>query len=188
MAKTVSLANSCLIAMPSQAGSYFEKAAIYLLEHDENGAFGLVINKPTDANVDDVLLQINADYSGNSYPEPVYLGGPVDTHRGFVLHRPSNTDTWEQQITLNEHIAITTSADILEAMSKEYSVGEYHIILGYSGWSAGQLEEEIANNIWLVVDTPLEALLQTPHHLRIDAALKPLGIYYNQLAHSSGHA
>jgi len=188
MKNTLSLANNCLIAMPSLDGSYFEKAVIYLLEHDEHGAFGLIINKPTDASIDDVLLQINPDYDGNSYPESVYLGGPVDTHRGFVLHRPSNTDTWEQQATLNEEVAITTSADILSAMSNEHGVGEYQIILGYSGWSEGQLEEELAENAWLAVKVPLEQLLKVPAKRRIEVALKPLGIHYNQLSSTSGKA
>lgn len=178
----------CLVAMPCLENSYFEKSVIYLLDHNENGAFGLVINKPMDIAVDEILRQINEDYHSHFHPEPAYAGGPVDGHRGFVLHQPMASGIWQQQATVNHHLAITSSADILHAMSKNENVQEYMIVLGYSGWSAGQLEQEIADNSWLTINIPIADLLRIPAEQRLDAALQTLGIKYAQLGKTAGHA
>lgn len=182
------LTHQCLVAMPNLEGSYFEQALIYILEHNDEGAFGLAINKPIDVKVDEILGQLNPDYKASIYPEPVHIGGPVDNHRGFVLHRPGTTGSWEQQVNIDDKLAITSSADILQAMAAEQDVGEYLLVLGYSGWSAGQLEQEMARNSWLAVPVPIVELLKTPTAQRLNMALNQLGIHYAQLSGEAGHA
>lgn len=177
----------CLVAMPGLEGSFFEKTVIYMLDHNEEGAFGLIINKIMDITIDEVLEQINPAYHANLHPDFIYAGGPVDGHRGFVLHQPADTIKWEHQANVNAELAITNSADILEALANGENVMEYMIILGYSGWSPGQLEQEIADNSWINVNIPVKTLLDLPVEKRLDAALQTLGIQYTQLTQTAGH-
>lgn len=176
-----------LIAMPSLSCSVFSKSLIYMLEHNREGAIGLIINHPVNITTDDLLLQINPEYNGSSHPQHVYTGGPVDAYRGFVLHQPGK-QTWQNQTTLTPNFAITLSADILEAMSQGEDVQEYMIVLGYSGWAPDQLEQELADNAWLTVATdPVEIFNLQPEQ-RLYAAARKLGIDYEQLSGDAGHA
>ena len=133
-------------------------------------------------------MQLSEGYDQALHPEPIYIGGPVENQRGFVMHRPATTNAWEQQLNLNPDLAITTSADILQAMAHGEDVGEYQVVLGYSGWAAGQLEQEMADNSWINVDIPVTRLLALPSEERLQAALDALGIQYSQLGNDAGHA
>jgi putative transcriptional regulator len=176
----------CLVAMPCLEESFFEKTVIYILEHNEEGAFGLIMNKTIDVTVDDILVQFSADYIDHIHPHKLFTGGPVDNQRGFVLHH-RNEKSWEQQILLENNLAITSSADILQALTQGQDIGDYMMILGYSGWGPEQLEQEIAGNSWLNVNMPMELLLSTPVDRRLDATLNHLGIKYSQLTQHAGH-
>lgn len=176
-----------LIAMPGLNCSVFSGALIYILEHNKDGAIGLIINQTIDTTTDDLLHQINPDYSGNQHLQPIFSGGPVESQRGFVLHRPS-AQLWENQTSLTADFAITVSADILQAMSKGVDIQEYMIVLGYSGWASEQLEQELADNAWLTVATNPVNILNLKPEQRLNAAARELGINYEQLSGDAGHA
>ncbi len=176
-----------LIAMPSLNCSVFSGSLIYILEHNEDGAIGLIVNQPLDITANSLLQQINPDYTDNKHAQHIFCGGPVETQRGFVLHHPGE-HTWENQTTLAPDFAITISADILDAMSKGEDIEEFMIILGYSGWAPGQLEQELVENAWLTVSTNPTDILNLKPEDRLNAAARELGISYEQLSGDAGHA
>ena len=183
-----SSAGRFLVAMPSLAESFFDHALIYMLEHNEEGAMGLVINQPMDIAVDEVLSQIDADYNGHSHPQAALNGGPVEPYRGFVLHHTRSDHRWEGEMPLAGGISVTASADILQALAAGQDIGGHLIVLGYSGWGPGQLEDELADNAWLTVNAGTEIMFNTPADKRLDAVTRTLGISYHQLSNNSGHA
>ena len=142
------LTNHFLIAMPSLADPNFSRTVTYLCEHTAEGALGIVINRPTDIRLGELLAHLKLP----SPPEevarrPVFLGGPVQRDRGFVLHRPLGR--WESSLKIADDIALTTSKDILAAIARAEGPQDYLIALGYAGWGPGQLEAEMAENAWL---------------------------------------
>ena len=185
---SLSLANQFLIAMPSLDDGYFQRSLTYVCEHDEQGAMGLVVNKQTDMSVKHLLseIKIDAPESSSMSDNLVLAGGPVQTDRGFVLH--SGNRTWSSSLQLEDGIMVTTSKDILENLGKDTGPEDYLVTLGYAGWSAGQLEEEIANNAWLTVKADPEVIFNTPAEERWEKAVKMLGIDIAQLTHFAGHA
>lgn len=185
--QSISLQGQFLIAMPSLEGSFFEGALIYLIEHNSDGAFGLIVNQQLAISVGEVLKQLNTNYDENLDSTPVINGGPVDPERGFILHRPSS-NAWQGQLLLPDGISLTNSNDILESKAHGEDIGDYVIALGYSGWSAGQLEEEMGDNVWLNVSAPSDAILSLPISDRLNECLKTLGINYQQLSSQAGHS
>lgn len=185
---SLSLANQFLIAMPSMDDGYFQRSVTYICEHDEQGAMGLVVNKQTDMSVKRLLKEIQIDLPETSPLEEnmVLAGGPVQTDRGFVLHKGNRT--WSSSLQLEEGIMVTTSKDILENLGKESGPEDFLVTLGYAGWSAGQLEQEIANNSWLTVKADPEVIFNTPASERWETAVKMLGIDISQLTSFAGHA
>lgn len=181
------LKNHFLIALPSLRDGIFTHSITYLCEHDDNGAMGIVINHPLDMDVDEILEQLEIDGQIFEHPEPVFAGGPVHTDRGFVLHRRDGHH-WEASIEVTDTIALTTSLDILEAIARNRGPSQSLIALGYAGWGAGQLEEELQNNTWLTLPASEEVLFNVASEQKVDAALAALGITFSQLGSDSGHA
>jgi putative transcriptional regulator len=187
----INLTNQFLIAMPGMADDTFSGTVVYLCEHSEKGALGLVINKPIDITLANLFEKVDLSLEGSDLAEqPVYFGGPVQTERGFVLHEPQANDAQAFSSTLQVPggLEMTTSKDVLEAMSHGQGPRRVLITLGYSGWSAGQLEDEIGRNGWLTVDAQPEIIFDTPVNERYDRALALLGIDPRMLSQEAGHA
>ena len=187
-----SLANQFLIAMPALDDSYFSRTVIYVCEHDDEGAMGLVINKSTDLNINTVLSEMHIDDEDvvdvdieltNNH---VMSGGPVQTDRGFILH--DGDKKWSSSLQLQDQINVTTSKDILSNLATNAGPEKYMMTLGYSGWTAGQLEQELADNTWLTIDADPNLMFNVPVEERWEKAVQKLGINVDQLTAFSGHA
>ena len=183
-----SLANQVLIAMPSLDESYFGRSIIYVCEHDDEGAMGLVLNKPTELSIAKVLAELElADEDDTELTDlNVMSGGPVQTDRGFILH--NDDKQWSSSLKLDEQITVTTSKDILANLTTEQGPDKFIMTLGYAGWSAGQLEQELADNSWLTLEADTELLFDTPVDQYWTKALEKLGVSIDQLSLMSGHA
>jgi putative transcriptional regulator len=183
----VNLTNHFLIAMPSLQGSVFSRTLTYVCRHDENGAFGLVINRPSNINLQGLLEQVKVTLDQEELGQiPVYLGGPVQTDRGFVLHSP--VGQWRSTLKVTNEVGLTTSLDILEEVAQGNLPQQMLITLGYAGWSAGQLEEEIKQNSWLTVEANPEIIFNRPPAQRLEAAMSSLGVGLFQISDDVGHA
>ena len=185
-AEPIDLSNQFLMAMPGMVDGEFAGTVIYLCEHSPKGALGLVINRPTDLSVAGLLEKIDLKLE-IALPQnaAVYFGGPVHTDRGFVLHSPAGS--FSSSIRLGQ-LALTTSRDVLQAVAQGNGPEKLLVTLGYSGWGAGQLESEIAQNAWLTVPASAEVIFATPPEDRYAAALKLLGIDPVMLSGVAGHA
>ncbi|GAB1255686.1 YqgE/AlgH family protein [Aurantivibrio plasticivorans] len=180
------LRDQFLISMPSLRDPVFAHAITYICDHTEEGALGIVINHPLDINVGDIFEQLELDRSSPISQDMVMSGGPVQMDRGFVLH-PSNFD-YESTIRVSDDICLTASRDVLEAMANQVGPDKAVVALGYAGWGAGQLEEEILANSWLTVPADKNILFNTPCEHRWAAASKYLGIDLNLIHGTAGHA
>ncbi len=183
---TESLRNQFLIAMPNLADSNFEKSVSLMCEHGDEGALGLVINRPTDLRLRAMLEHLDIDCSGLLPEQAIYWGGPVQMERGFVLHSPLGD--WEASIELSESLGVTTSRDILTAIGAGRGPARFQIMLGYAGWDAGQLEREIMENSWLNIGAELSVIFDTASEDRWEAATRLLGIDPSSLSQGAGHA
>ncbi|MCH9697663.1 MAG: YqgE/AlgH family protein [Gammaproteobacteria bacterium] len=185
--KPLYLTNQFLIAMPSLNDSSFSGSVTYLCQHSEEGAFGVVINRHSSITVGEVMNQMNIDnVSDNVKSLPVFDGGPVEPERGFILHPPSGK--WDSTLYMTDSMALTTSRDILEAIAKDEGPSEFLIALGYAGWGAQQLEQEIINNAWLNVSADSSIIFDTPVEQRSKAAAAILGVNIDVLSSQVGHA
>ncbi|WP_236546744.1 YqgE/AlgH family protein [Psychromonas sp. L1A2] len=183
-----SLKNHFLIAMPSLTDPYFKNSVVYLCEHDEQGAMGFIINYPVKLTIQE-LLKSAESISHEPIPpitEPVFLGGPLDMDRGFVLHSPIEDDS--QSTLLNEQLMMSNSNLILSSLGTETQPEKYMVALGYSSWDSGQLEEEISNNQWLTVQCEMDIMFNTPVSKRWNSSLQQLGVDPSQLSSEVGHA
>jgi putative transcriptional regulator len=187
---TLNLANHFLIAMPAMQDPIFGGTVVYVCEHNENGVLGVVINKPTDMTMEVLFDRIDLKLAaGSDTPiinEPIMFGGPVQDDRGFVLHTPGAR--YSSSLTVTDEIAFTTSIDVLEAVAKGDGPERMLVSIGYSGWSPGQLEDEIGRNGWLTVGASADILFDFPIEQRYVAAIKLLGIDPLMLASEAGHA
>jgi putative transcriptional regulator len=181
------LTNHFLIAMPSLADPYFSQSVTYICEHNEKGAIGIVINHPLELNLVDVFKQmdIKSDNPGAS-EFPILCGGPMHPERGFVLHTPGGN--WRSSLEMSSEISVTTSKDILVAIAQNEGPKNVVVSLGYANWTAGQLEKEIRDNLWLVCDANADVLFKLPFAERWRAALHLLGVDPHQLSSDAGHA
>jgi putative transcriptional regulator len=181
------LTNQFLIAMPTLEDPNFFHSVTYICEHNEEGALGLVINRPLDMQLSEVLEHIQVS---KSTPEarqiPVHLGGPVQQDRGFVLHSPLGQ--WEATLKVTDRIGITSSIDILKAIATNEGPEHSLVALGYAGWGSGQLEQELADNAWLSCPADPDILFNTPDEARWKAAASSLGIDLDLLSGEAGHA
>jgi len=183
-----SLKNHFLIAMPSLTDPYFNKSVVYLCEHDEQGAMGFIVNHPVKLTIQELLKNAESiDYEpAPPLIEPVFLGGPLDMDRGFILHSPDENFT--QSTALNEQLMMSNSNSILSSLGTESAPTNYMVTLGYSSWDAGQLEDEISKNQWLTISYENDTIFKTPVDKRWSASLKRLGINPSQLSSDIGHA
>jgi putative transcriptional regulator len=187
----LNLVNHFLIAMPSMQDPMFGGSVIYLCEHNERGALGVIINKPTDMTIGtlldriDIKISITPDLRQDT-KKLVMFGGPVQDDRGFVLHTPIAHFT--SSLKINDNIAFTTSRDVLEAVAQGRGPKNILVSVGYAGWGAGQLEEEIIKNGWLTVLADPEILFELPIEQRLAASMKLLGFDPTMLSGEAGHA
>jgi putative transcriptional regulator len=187
---SVDLTNHFLIAMPNMADPHFSRSLTYICEHNDQGALGVVVNRPLDMTLQTLLerLSIDAARAGSVAGTPVYFGGPVQTDRGFVLHSPRGD--WKSTLGV-EHdamLGLTTSMDVLEAVGAGAGPEKLLVTLGYSGWAAGQLEHEIGQNAWLTVRANTDILFELPAEERLPAAMELLGVDFASLSDVAGHA
>ncbi len=176
-----------LIAMPSLNDGFFNHAVTYICEHDENGCFGIIINQETSVTLKQIFKEMKIE-PGNDYhrDQTVFIGGPVDQGRGFILHQP--TGNWKSSLEVKDHVTLTTSKDILQAIAKNEGPEDCIVALGYAGWAAGQLEDEIANNTWLSCPADEQIIFNTPVEQRWEAAAKLIGVDLLLLSNDAGHA
>ena len=181
-----------LIAMPGLQDEAFAKSVIYMCEHSERGALGLVINKPSDINLKKLFEKVELPLHREDLTQsPVFQGGPVQTERGFVLHEsvmPGNESIYASTMTIPGGLEMTTSKDVLEALSTGYGPRKVFISLGYSSWGQGQLESEISDNSWLTVAADPAVIFDTPVEQRYAKALMLLGLEAWMLSPEAGHA
>jgi len=186
MAATLNLANHFLIAMPSMQDPVFGGTVVYVCEHNENGVLGVVINKPTDMTMEVLFERIDLKLESSvDVDAPIMFGGPVQDDRGFVLHTPGTR--YSSSLTVTEDVAFTTSIDVLEAVAAGDGPPRMLVSIGYSGWSPGQLEDEISRNGWLTVGADPEILFNLPIEERYTAAMRLLGIDPLMLTSEAGH-
>lgn len=179
-----SLKNHCLVALANLAGDYFDGTVIYLLEHSEEGAFGLVVNRPLNLSLDQLFSpEQAANLAGVSHP--VLEGGPVDQQKVFFLHQDSGS--FEQSQAVSEDLYLTTSIDLLASVARGGPPKKLLTLLGYAGWGTGQLERELQENVWLVCPVVPRILFDTPYAERPAAAAALMGIDLNLILATPGH-
>ncbi len=184
---SVDLTQHFLIAMPAMVDPHFARTLTLVCEHNENGALGIVINRPTEMNLRGLLEQVNITPEvGNLRSVPVNFGGPVQVDRGFVLHQP--VGGWQSTLAVGTDIGLTTSKDILGAVARGAGPERMLVTLGYAGWAPGQLEHELAQNAWLTVPARTDILFDMPAEERLAAAMHALGVDYASLSDVAGHA
>ena len=174
-----------LIASPSLNDPNFHQTVTYICENNESGSFGLIINRPMETNISEILNQLNFDSSNELGNFPVLQGGPVGLERGFVLHKEGE---WENTSKIHQDVSITTSKDILLSMASGTGPSESLLILGYAGWGSGQLEQELQTNSWINVPANEDILFTVPYTKRWDEAINLLGIDASNISGQIGHA
>ncbi len=185
-AKIQSLKDHFLIAMPGLSGSIFANSLTYLCEHSEEGAMGIIVNHPLDICWADVFEQL--DLEGASHADQLVLaGGPVHTDRGFILHL-AGEQRWDSSLAVTTDVALTTSLDIITALANGSGPQKSLMALGYAGWAAGQLEEELGDNCWLTLPSDLSILFDVPFDRKAAMAAATLGIDLDLLTSRAGHA
>ncbi len=174
--------------MPNLQDPNFLRTVTYICEHNEKGAFGVVINRELDASVAEILGQLSMtfDESNELVKKKIYIGGPVEVERGLILHSP--VGEWQSTLVSNDDIGLTSSLDIMTAIANETAPEDFFVVLGYAGWEGGQLEEEIAANTWLYGPADKDIIFNMPPAQRWDAAAKLLGIDISLLSTDVGHA
>ncbi len=176
-----------LIAMPALNDPHFFHSVTYICEHNAQGAMGIVINQPLDISLADVLTNMGMTAENEQLnTTPVFLGGPVQTDRGFVLHQPPGQ--WDAMMPITNTTALTTSRDILQAINEGSGPDRSLVALGYAGWGEGQLEHELIENAWLTCPADSAIIFDTPIENRWTAAAASLGIDLTTLSDSFGHA
>jgi putative transcriptional regulator len=183
--------------MPNMADPYFSRTLTYVCEHNEQGALGIVVNRPIDMTLEALFERLSLNLKDRARADaPIYFGGPVQTDRGFVLHFPAGE--WQATIKVTAGkpgtsdtcgtIGLTTSKDILEAVGRGEGPSKMLVSLGYAGWSAGQIEHELKQNAWLTVEAKDAIIFDLPADERLPAAMNLLGLDFARLADQAGHA
>jgi putative transcriptional regulator len=184
---SMNLTHQFLIAMPGMVDPNFAGSVVYVCEHNDKGALGLVINRPSDITLEGLFdkVELRLEIAVRK-DDPVMIGGPVQTERGFVLHSPGTR--YNSTLPITEAMALTTSKDVLEAIAAGSGPDKVLVTLGYSGWGAGQLEDEIGQNAWLTVVADSAVIFDTAPEARFAASLRLLGIDPANLTGQAGHA
>lgn len=187
MLKEINLRDHFLIALDNDRTSPFHRAVVYICEHDKYGSMGLIINHLSGLHLNDIFssMQIVANKS-TDFGMPIFTGGPVKENAGFVLHR--NEGIWESSLQTSKKLAVTSSKDIIHAFANNNGPKESLITLGFSGWQVGQLEAEIASNVWLVCQANDDIIFNVPIAQRWNAAIESMGFNQSQLVTDIGHA
>ena len=187
MESTRSFAGHLLVAMPGMADPNFQHTVAYVCEHSDEGALGIIINRPLDMEIADVLEQFSLHGKDTAQmQQPVMRGGPVQAERGFVLHEAAQQ--WDSTTPVGHSIYVTTSQDILTDVAAGRGPGRMLMALGYAGWDAGQLEDEIRSNSWLTVPATTSLVFETPFEQRWRAAANSIGIDPANLSIYAGNA
>jgi putative transcriptional regulator len=187
--QSVNLTNHFLIAMPAMVDPYFAKSLTFICEHNDQGALGVVVNRPTEMTLGILFEQVEIPLENKELARlPVYFGGPVQVDRGFVLHRP--VGGWQSTLAVNGEVGLTTSKDILQALSDGGgpAFGDILVSLGYAGWAPGQLEQELKQNAWLTVQADPAVIFDLTPDERLGAAMELLGVDPASLSEDAGHA
>ena len=183
----IDLTHHFLIAMPNMVDPYFAKSLTYICEHNDQGALGVVVNRPIDLSLQALFERINLKLEPHELRDmPIYFGGPVQTDRGFVLHQPIGD--WHSTLNVRDSLGLTTSKDILEAVGRGSGPVRMLVTLGYSGWAAGQLEHELGQNAWLTVEAGEQIIFDLPAEEKLPAAMELLGVDFASLSEDTGHA
>lgn len=181
-----SLSMHFLVATPQLHNSYFERSVILMTDHNETGAMGLVLNKPSTLASEDVFEQLKLPQPKTPHLK-LSVGGPVATEQGFILHSNEKTD-WTSTISLSDHLSMTTSVDVLKAIANDQGPRFAMLALGYSGWGAGQLEQEMQDNAWLSFPFDSDIVVNTPQTNMLNTLTQANGIDYDRLVNAVGHA
>jgi putative transcriptional regulator len=183
----VNLTEHFLIAMPSMVDPHFAKSLTFICEHNDQGALGVVVNRPIEMNLHALLEQVSIAPESESFKSiPVHFGGPVQVDRGFVLHTPRGE--WQSTLAVGADVGLTTSKDILQAVARGEGPRQMLVTLGYAGWAPGQLEHELAQNAWLTVPAKAQVIFDLPAEERLPAAMALLGVDFASLSDTAGHA
>ena len=194
---SINLTNHFLIAMPSLSDELFRRSVVFMCEHSERGALGLVINKPSDILLPRLFEKVDLPLGREDLMNlPVFQGGPVQTERGFVLHEAidrgdgevDGESVYASTLSIPGGLEMTTSKDVLEAMASGAGPRKVFVTLGYASWGEGQLESEITENSWLTVEADPKLIFDTPVEERYDRAMALLGLQSWMLSPDAGHA
>jgi len=187
MVKTDFLTNQFLIAMPNLMDPNFFHSVTYICEHNERGAMGIVINQPVNLTLKELITQMGLAYVDSIQMEqPIFRGGPVETERGFVIHRPIGQ--WESTLNVTDQLGVSTSNDIVEALANGSGPSQSLVALGYAGWGAGQLEQEMVDNAWLSGPADARIIFDTRTDRRWEEAANLLGVNIHHISGDAGHA
>jgi putative transcriptional regulator len=187
MANDASLTNQLLIAMPGMEDPNFSTTVTLICEHNDDGALGIVINRPLELNLSGLFEQLNVDDPDPVAASlPVVMGGPVGPERGFVLHNPGAT--YENSLVVSKDIQLTLSRDVIDAMATGEGPNKSLVALGYAGWEPGQLENEMLANSWLNVPASPDIVFDMPFNQRWMSAARTLGIDISRISPDAGHA
>jgi putative transcriptional regulator len=182
------LAGQFLIAMPAMADPNFDRTVTYVCEHNDEGALGIIVNRPTSMLFGEILAQMDLKLADPALAaQPVLMGGPVQPERGFVIHDDPG-EQFSSTLATPDGLKVTTSRDILVALAEGHGPPRAVIALGYAGWAAGQLEAEMANNAWLTVPASPDIIFSVPFERRWESAAALLGVSIAALSPEAGHA
>lgn len=180
MSQTQSFKNQFLISLPSLKGDYFQNTVSLLLDHNEQGAFGLIVNQPLDNDISDIFPELKGCFQC-----PLMEGGPVEQDRIFFLHPTGQL--YESTLEVSDEVSLTTSLDFVESMRTGNAPEKTIACLGYSGWGAEQLERELAENVWLLAPASGHIVFEVPYSQRATEAAKLLGVDLNLISPEVGH-
>jgi putative transcriptional regulator len=172
--------------MPGLAGSYFGDTLTYICEHNTDGAMGLMVNRPSQVSLIELLARLGIDKGRTSIEVPVMEGGPVAPEQGFILHS-SETD-FAASLTLGPGLMLSSAKEVLEAIANDEGPEDYLVSLGYAGWEKGQLEDEVRDNAWLTCPADAGVIFNTPFPERVNKAAATLGIDFSLMSGQAGHA
>ncbi|QEY25093.1 YqgE/AlgH family protein [Neisseria animalis] len=182
----MNLTDHFLIAMPDMDDPFFAGSVVYICEHNEDGALGIIINKPSPITIDMIFVASGRTVPLSRQQESVMMGGPVQVDRGYVVHTP--VGDWQSSMMVSDDIALTSSRDVIEHLSEQGKVEKALVSIGYSSWYKGQLERELADNVWLTVEADEHILFDVPYEQRYAAAFAKLGFSPDNLIAGAGHA
>ncbi len=185
MAMDTCLKHQFLLAMPGLLGDFFGNTITYICEHNEDGAMGLMINRPMEISVAELLEHLGIE-TGSEFDQPVLMGGPVQTERGLILHSDDSHDVASR--ALGNGLMLSSALESLQSIGSGTGPTQFLLALGHAGWGPGQLEQELSENAWLTCPASAEVLFDTPIDERIDKAAATLGIDFRLMGHHAGHA